>query len=364
MTRRKTNRTPKRTLPVLLNAGGVVLALLLLSVAMREGAATVPFRRDTAWMPSAFGTVAVVGAVAVLMWFVVFAPASATSLRRKPPQQRQLLAYLATVVGLLFVVAGFWLAAADALRAITPLPLPWFRLASAVTLPIMFAAATIQANLLPPAASWDAHRLGLREINLVLLLSIPALLLLPGGATHWAETLRIPPVSGDGVIGLLGSSPGAMPWLTSVVATGIALFIGQNALYALRRPGAAMMVFAAVIFYQATANFFFMQASGATGLDATAHFLAILAAVVMDVVYMIRIYAAEDRRTLWLALAMGIVIVAGTTLILLPRPAEGHLTTVATVAGALVGGAALGFWCGWSGAEFGRWMRVISPHLD
>ncbi len=327
MTRRKSRRAPTLLSLALRNAGAAVAVLLMLGAGVRTAALTTHFWQE------AMGSVAAFLAVAAAVWLVAGAPSSA--LRRTTVQQRQRLAYGATVAGLSYVGARFWLAAEGAAT--------WLPQVDAAVLPVLLAVALLQASLLPPRAAWDARRLGLREINLVLLLSIPALLLLPGGAASWGDAQLASPASGTGA-----------PWLAAVTATGVALFCGQVALHALRRPGAAVMVFAAVLFFQATANFLFAQASGAANLDATAHFLAILAAVAMDAVYMIRIYAAEEAPTLWYALTAGIVMAVGVTLILLPSLAGYPAVTPAAIVGVTGGSALLGTWCGWSGARVGH----------
>jgi hypothetical protein len=353
MTRQKTKRKPASTTSAPLNAGAAVFMLLVLGVGVREGAMTAQFWQQVLWGAGAF----VVASTAV--WLAAFAAKPTAPLHRAPPQQRQTLAYLATAAGLLFVIVNFWLVAAGAVQTKTLFPAAWLPFAAAAVLPVLFAAAAIQASLLPPAA-WDARRLSLREINVALLLSIPALLLLPGGASGWREALHLQPKPGALAVGLPVGSSDAVRWLAPVLATGVALFIGQTALHALRRPGAALMVFTAVLFYQATANFVFAQTSGATTLDAAAHVLALLAAVVLDVVYMIRVYAADDRRTLWYALAVSIVMAAGTALLLLPRTPSYPSVAGTAIVGVMTGSATLGLWCGWGGASFGRWMRVAN----
>lgn len=354
MTRRKTKRAPVSTMSTPLNGGAVVLALLVLGVGAREGAITAQFWQQSLWSAGMFAI------ASAAVWFVAFATDSKVSLRRALPQQRQTFIYLATAAGLLFVIVNFWLIAIGVLQTKMLFLAAWLPSASAVILPILFAAAAIQASLLPSAAAWDVRRLTLRELNVVVLLSIPALLLLSGGANNWRETLHLQQEPGVLAAGLPAGASDAVRWLAPVLATGVALFIGQTALHALRRPGAASMVFTAVIFYQAIANFLFAQTSGATSLDAAAHFLALLAAVVLDVVYMIRIYAADERRTLWYALAASVVMAAGTALILLPRTSSYPPVTVTAFVGVMAGSATLGLWCGWSGARFGRWMRVVN----
>lgn len=345
MTRRKTRRISTSLLSVLLNAGAAVLLLLVLGVGVRAGALTAQFWRE------AVGSVGAFLAVAAVIWFAALARSA--RLRHVTAAQRQTMAYLATVVGLLFIVTRFWFAATAATTAAAQGATAWLPLIDAAVLPLVAAVAAMQAGLLSPQAAWDARRLGGREINLVLLLSIAALLLLPGGAAGWADALLAPPEPG-GSAAWFGVAETGSPWLATVTATGVALFCGQVSLHALRRPGAAVTVFAAVLFYQATANFVFAQASGAMGLDATAHFLAILAAVVMDAAYMIRIYAAEENRTLWYASSAGIVAAVGAALILLPRLAGYPAATPAAIVGVTVGSAALGLWCGWCGARLGR----------
>lgn len=353
MTRRHSKRKPTFTSSAPFNAGVVTLTLLVLGAGVREDAMTMQFWQQAIWSGGIFA------AASIGVWLVAFAVQPSAPLRRASPPQRQSLAYLATAAGLLLIVVDFWLVAADVMQHATrPVPV-WRPLAGAAVLPILFAAAAIQANLLPSVAAWNARRLGVRDLNLVLLLSIIALLLLPGGADDWRAAFHPQPEPGALIAEFHVGSFDVTQWLAPVLTIGVALFIGQTALHALRRPGAALMVFAAAIFYQAIANFAFAQASGATALDAVAHFLALLAAVALDVVYMIRIDAADDRRTIGFASTVSMIMAAGTALVLLTRTSS-HPSNIATaIVGVLAGSAALGLWYGWCGVELGRWMVLI-----
>lgn len=357
MGNRRKKQAPASSQKGLLNAAGALLLLMTLGVWVRTGAFTTQFWVETVW---GVGSFVLSGA---LMWSVVFSPRPDALLRRASPRQRQTIASLATLAGLLLIAGLFWIQAARALVTSASLLAAWPLLPvvlSAAATPLMLAAVAIQATLLPAPAAWNARRLGLREMNVALLLSMPAWLLLPSGAGEWGQAQVSRPDAPDVIAGLFAVTPGPAAWFVPVLVAGVVLFIGQIALQTLRRPGAAVIVFAAVLFYQATANFLFAQAAGDVGPGATAHFLAILSAVAMDVAYMYRLPDADDRRTLWYALAIGVVITVGTALILVPR-APGHPpATLEAIAGVLAGSALVGIWCGWCGADVGRWMCSAS----
>lgn len=213
--------------------------------------------------------------------------------------------------------------------------------ATAVASPILFAGAARQASMLPTMKAWNARRLQGGEIVLLLLLSLMAFPLLSGAL---------------GMGSLEGAATQSQMWMTTVLATGTALFIGQVGLQVLRRPGAAMIVFAAALFYQAFVNFGYAHALGEGGPGAAAHFLALAAAAAMDVVYMLRLPDADSQASLRSALGVG-VLVAFTTAAFFRAPMFGITSLDLPLAAiAFAAAAAFGGWSGWCGARGGRWL--------
>jgi hypothetical protein len=173
------------------------------------------------------------------------------------------------------------------------------------------------------------HRLGLPELNVILQLSVAALLLLPAN----------PPTR-------------ATAWLAPVLATGVVLFAGQIALQMLRRPGAAVMVFAAAIFYRALANFVLAQIPEAATVGAAVHFLALAAAGAQDMTYAVRLTDADvHANAVHFALAAGVSVSIAVALIFWPQllgvSAADARESVLLVVGL---GAPVGIGFGWCGA--------------
>ncbi len=207
----------------------------------------------------------------------------------------------------------------------------------------LLAGVALQTSLLPAAVQWNTRRLTGRELHVILQLGVTALLLLPADQPAWVKT----PAPG-------GATPGEAisAWLLPAAVAGVALFVGLTALHGLRRPGAAVMVFAGVLFFRALANFALAQNTGDAALSAVAPLLALVPAAALDAVYVLRPGAA--RTLLRYALAAGVIIVIGAALLFLPRlPGFPPLTTAT---GVIVVGtcAVVGSWCGWCGALYGR----------
>lgn len=244
----------------------------------------------------------------------------------------QYLAYLITLLSLLLLAGLLWL---DIRQA--PATGATSLAHTAITLAgvwVLLAGVTFQAMHLPPAQDWNMHRLGVPELNLILQLSVAAFLLLPTNPPR-----------------------GATAWLAPVLVTGVALFAGQIALQALRRPGAAVMVFAAVIFYRALANYVLAQTPEAAPVGAAVQFLALAPAGALDTAYAVRLPDADARRTLYFALAAGVSVALAASLIFWPQlPGVPPLTpeNVLLVVGL---GALVGVGFGWCGAACGRAAR-------
>jgi hypothetical protein len=247
-------------------------------------------------------------------------------------RRTQRLAYLITILGLLLLVGLLWIdtrqvsaaGAASLTRTAISLGAVWMLLTGVV----------LQAMHLAPARDWDMHRLSLPELNVILQLSVAALLLLPTNPPR-----------------------GTTAWLAPVQVTGVALFAGQSALQVLRRPGTAVMVFAAVIFYRALANFVLAQIPDAAPVGAAVHFLALAPAGALDMAYAVRLPDADARRTLYFALAAGVSVALSAALIFWPQlPGVPPLTPeiVLLVVGL---GAPVGIGFGWCGATVGSAAR-------
>ena len=322
MTDRNRNRAPLPSWLPLLITGSALLLLMMLGVWSIVGGFNAYFWRDAGL------SLSVLVVAGFLLWQAAL-PAKSSAAQQANPAMSQTAVYLVTLCGLLLVVVIVWL-------QVTSGSMPG-ALTSSVGTVAMLAAAAAQGQLLSPLAHWDTRRLGLREVNAILLLSVAAYLL------------------------LLPAAPATQPlWLFSALATGVALFAGQAALQMLRRPGVAVMVFAAVLFYQALANFALAQTGAAVAPNgiapsAAAQFLALAPAAAMDALYMLRLPDADARRTLWLAMAAGIVV-SGSAVVFFMAQLSGSASFVSTeMFGALVASAAVGLWCGWCGAHFGQW---------
>lgn len=348
--RRAARNSPQRA-HVLILAGSALLMLLILGVWERAGAFSGQFWVESAWVAGGF----LAAALLVRITFTLAQRVVSSTLY-------QPITYAATPVGLLLMGGIFWVQGMDALGRGASAFIMWDALPAvlgAAAIPFLLAAVSLQASLLPARRAWDTRRLDLRAINVILLLSITAVLLLPGGAAAWDQAQTIQMTAVQSVNPFFAVAAGPAAWFMPVLAIAVALFAGQIALQMLRRPGVVVMIFAAALFYQAIANFVFVQDAGYVGLDATAHLLALFAAIVMDAAYMLRLHIADDRRTLWYALAACILSTAGAALILLPGVIGHPPATVEAIAGVVAGSALVGLWVGWCGAKLGCWLHSL-----
>jgi hypothetical protein len=313
----------------LFHAALVWLVLLALASWM-QGGDLASSAGTIAWMIALFSV------SSALAWFML--------LRRTPFSFKGIGNYLAglatlalgvTLFAMLFVT---WIASGE-MRSSPEWP-QQLLVATAVASPILFAGAARQASTLP-TMTWNARRLQGGEIVLLLLLSLMAFSLLSGAL---------------GMGSFEGAATQSQMWMTTVLATGTALFIGQVGLQVLRRPGAAMIVFAAALFYQAFVNFGYAHTLGEGGPGAAAHFLALAAAAAMDVVYMLRLPDADSQASLRSALGVG-VLVAFTTAAFFRAPMFGVASLDLPLAAiAFAAAAAFGGWSGWCGARGGQWL--------
>ena len=209
---------------------------------------------------------------------------------------------------------------------------------------VMLGAVAVQTSLLPQPAGWTIHRLGGGELNTVILLAVAAATLLLAGAGAWGD----PP-----------AEPLRPAWYFPATILGVTLFIGQIGLHVLHRPGAAILIFAAVLFFRAITNFLFQRFFGMTGAGATAEFLALIPAAAMDVVYVYRTDEAGETSTSWLAIGVGGAAMLAGGLWLLPRLVTYPPVDAGTLPGLLIAGAAVGLFGGWCGALMGRAMAGV-----
>ena len=308
-------------LPLLI-VGSALCLLMALGVWSIAGAFNAYFWRDAGL------SLSVLVVAGVLLWKAAV-PSESSAAHQASPAMSQTVAYLATLCGLLLVVVIIWL-------QVTSGSMPG-ALTSSVGTVAMLAAAAAQGQRLSFLARWDTRRLGLREVNAILLLSVAAYLL------------------------LLPAEPTTQPlWLFSALATGVSLFAGQAALQMLRRPGVAVVVFAAGLFYQALANFALAQTPAAVAAkgeppSAAAQFLALAPAAAMDAIYMLRLPDADARPTLWLAMAAGIAVSFSAEVFFLVQLSGSASLASTAIVRALMASAVVGLWCGWCGAQFGRW---------
>lgn len=313
-----------------------VWLILLAFASWLQGGNLATVAGDIAW------TIALFSVSSALAWF--------TLLRRTPfffkgvvGKRLEGFAILALGVTLFAMLFAAWITSGE-MRSSPEWPQQLLA-ATAVASPILFAGAARQASTLSTVKAWNARRLQGGEIVLLLLLSLMAFPLLSGAL---------------GTGSFEGAATQPRMWMTTVLATGSALFIGQVALQVLRRPGAAMIVFAAALFYQAFVNFGYAHMLGESGPGAAAHFLALAAAAAMDVVYMVRLPDANSQASLRSALGVG-VLVAFTTAAFFRGPLFGVTSLdLPLTAVAFVAAAAFGAWSGWCGAEGGRWLTALS----
>ncbi|HHY56943.1 MAG TPA: hypothetical protein GYA08_16075 [Chloroflexi bacterium] len=272
-------------------------------------------------------------AVSAGAWWITCRRALRLPFMRTGAPLAQRLAYLLTFLGWLLLVVLLWGEVRQV--ALLGVPSPTRMVLTLVAVWGLLVGVIAQVVQLPPAQAWDMHRLGAPELNLILQLAVVALLLLPA----------TPPA-------------GTMAWLTPVQVIGVALFAGQLALQVLRRPGVAVMIFAAVLFYRALANFVLAQQPNATAVGAAVHFLALAPAGALDMVYALRLANADALRTFHFALAAGISVALIAALIFWPQLPGAPPLTPET--GVLVSGpgALIGLACGWCGAILGRTLRA------
>lgn len=204
---------------------------------------------------------------------------------------------------------------------------------------VMLAAVAVQASVLPQPAGWAVYRLGAGELNATILLAVAAALMLLAGAGAWQH---------------LPDSALRPTWLYPATILSAVLCAGQIGLHVLHRPGAAVLIFAAVLFLRAITNFLFQQFFGLTGAGAAAEFLALIPAAAMDVVYVYRMDRADEMGTSWLAIGAGAAAMLGGGLLLLPRLAPYPPVDAGTLPGIVTAGLVVGIFGGWCGARLGR----------
>lgn len=232
---------------------------------------------------------------------------------------------------------------------------------------VMLVAVAVQTSVLPRQQGWDVHRLAMDELNVLVLLAVTASVLLLIGVAEWDHLLGIAPGTADA--GRIPAPFWARPaWLYPTIILGVVLFVAPIALHVLRRPGAAVLVFAAVLFMRAITNFLFQRFFGVVDASATAQFLALIPAAAMDAVYVYRMYEADDESTTWLALGAGLVAMLAGGLLLMSRLVTYPPVDAGTLPGMLLMGAIAGLFCGWCGASIGRYIArgraVTQPPAD
>ena len=204
---------------------------------------------------------------------------------------------------------------------------------------VMLAAVAVQNSVLPQPTEWTIRRLGLGELNTIILLAVAAALLLLAGAGGWEDE----------------AGRAARPdWFYPAAILGVALFSGQIGLHVLRRPGTGVLIFAAALLFRATTNFLFQQFFGMTEVGAAAHFLALIPAAAMDVVYVYRAPEANQMRTSWLAIGVGSAALLVSGLALIPRLVDYPPVDASTLPSMILAGIGVGIFCGWCGAHVGQ----------
>ena len=201
------------------------------------------------------------------------------------------------------------------------------------------------------------RRSNLGELNVVVLLTIAASIMLLIGVTEWD---RLPALTGT-----LGASPSlqafwARPlWLYPVIVLAIALFCGQISLQVLRRPGAAVLVMAGALFIRAFANFLLQEMSAEINTSAVSQFLVLIPAAAMDLAYIYLMPSANKPYTALYASLTGVVAMMTGGLVLLPRLLAYPPITEETVPAIVIMGLLIGLWSGWCGSSLGRWIGTV-----
>lgn len=336
--RRSTPRTDLRAghqvatwRPALYALSALVL-LLALGAWGRVGGLTAVFWRELALLA---GSASVAGALA---WWAVLQPAA--PLHRAGATIQRVIIAVAPLAGLALVAGASWLAATGTTTEKGEAG-PWGAVLIGAGSVLLTTAAAFQATRLRPPPTWRTRRLTLREVNVIVLLSAGAALLLANAAPAG--------------LGLSTMPQEASRWSFPAVVAGVALFCGQVALQLVRRPGAAMMLFAAVLLYRALANFLLAQTYTVPGSAAAAEFLALVPAVLMDAFYMVRLPEADAPRTLRSALLIATIATVTTALLMAPQ-LFGAAFAVWEIVGAASAGLLIGVWCGQCGAVFGAWV--------
>ena len=330
--------------------GGILFLVgALWDVAWRQMAGTPADGEIFGWQPNLllYGGVGLIAATTLGAAFVAARGAGSLRARWRNDSLLGLLALLALYSLLVMAAVLLW-RRVDATGAMAPGAA--HVLLSVAVAATMLGAAAVQTSVLPQPAGWTIHRLGGGELNAVILLAVAAAILLLAGAGAWGEqpagTLR-------------------PAWYYPAAILGVTLFIGQIGLHVLHRPGAAILIFAAVLFFRAITNFLFQQFFGMTGAGAAAEFLALIPAAAMDVVYVYRTDEAGEMSTSWLAIGVGSAAMLTGGLWLLPRLVASPPVDAGTLPGLLITGAVVGLFGGWCGARLGRTMagvrRLPSP---
>lgn len=311
------------------------LALLLaLGTWSRTGGLTALFWRELALLAGSAGV------ASALAWWAALRPDA--PLHRASTALQQVIVVAAPLTGLALVAGASWLAATGATTGRSE-PGPWEAVLIGAGSVLLTTAAAFQAARLQPPPTWRTRRLTLREVNVIVLLSAGAALLLANAAPAG--------------LGLSAALSTTNRWIFPAAVTGIALFCGQLALQLVRRPGAAMILFAAVLLYRALANFLLAQTHTVPGSAAAAEFLALVPAVLMDAVYMVRLPEAGAPRTMRSALLIATVATVAVALLVAPQLFGGAFT-LWEIVGAVSAGLVVGVWCGQCGAMFGAWALI------
>ncbi|MBW7883360.1 MAG: hypothetical protein H3C34_12120 [Caldilineaceae bacterium] len=310
---------------------------------------------DAAWLPNLLFYIGLgLNGLLALGIFVYTARGTGSvreKLRRDPLLSMLAFAAAVTLLALPFNVVWHGIYGPD-LTAWSPASL----LVAASTAFTMVAAAAVQLWLLPRRSAWEIHRLPVTEIHFILLLAIGVSLLLHMGVGEW-ELVASPDMAMDGSTPFLQAFLARPEWLYPAIIVAVTLFFGNVALHALRRPGAAILVTLAALFFRALFIFIFQQLDGPFSVTAVGQFMALIPAAALDMVYVFRIYAAGTPGTRLTANLFAVTAMMTLGLWLLPRWLAHPQVDAATIPAMVAATLVAGLWSGWCGAAVGQWLH-------
>jgi hypothetical protein len=229
--------------------------------------------------------------------------------------------------------------------------LPHIMLAMGFTF-VMLVAVALQLSLVPRAGWRGLGGLRIQEMLALLPIAWGYLIFTQIATAEW-EGLR--------AIGTDMSVPGfwSRPeWLYPVVVIMVGVFIGAFALHALQRAGAATLL--ALMVFGLRAIMLGAFGGGSVGLSAQSHLLAALVLVAMDVVYALRLKAADAPLTRIVASLAGAGVMFTLGFLYIHNMMVYPRINAETVPGMLLFGVLMALAAGNAGASLGGWVGALN----